>query len=109
MKVAITATGPAPDSRLDPRFGRCPYLALADTCETTMHFVSNTGAGLGSGAGTRAVQLLIDNDVHVVLTGECGPKATQALAAADIEVITGCAGTVAEVFDQFRSRKLHQL
>ena len=107
MKVAITAAGATPNSPLDPRFGRCPYFALADTGDTTMHFTSNTGARLGSGAGTRSVQLLIDNDVHTVLTGECGPKTTQALAAAGIEAITGYAGTVAEVLDQFRSGSLH--
>lgn len=108
MRVAITSAGPTPDSRLDPRFGRCPYFVLADMGDTATHFagVRNASASRAGGAGTRSAQLLIDKGIQVVLTGDCGPKATRALAAAGIDVIGGCAGTVDEVVDQFRSGKL---
>lgn len=108
MKVAVSATGPSLDSSIDPRFGRCPYFVLADIHEsnTRVASVRNANESLGGGAGIRSAQLLVDNGASVVLTGECGPKAAQALGAAGIEVIVGCSGTVAQVLQQFRSGAL---
>lgn len=108
MKIAVTSTGPDQNSPLDHRFGRCPYFILADVGDTGTHFesVSNVNASLGGGAGTASAQLMIDKGVQVVLTGNCGPKSKQALAAAGIEIVAGCTGTVDEVIDQFKAGRL---
>jgi signal transduction protein with GAF and PtsI domain len=47
--------------------------------------------------------LLADKGVSVLLTGNCGPNAFQALATAGIQVITGVAGQVREAIRRYQS------
>ncbi|MCC6490500.1 MAG: NifB/NifX family molybdenum-iron cluster-binding protein [Candidatus Hydrogenedentes bacterium] len=94
MKVAVSAEGPSLDAEVCPRFGRCPYFVIVDTKNFAFESLENVAASLGSGAGTQAARLLFDKDIKRVLTGDCGPNATEALTAAGIEIALGHGGTV---------------
>lgn len=104
MKIAISATEPSLDAAVDPRFGRCQYFIIVDP-ETMLEFeaVENTNIAAGGGAGTGAAQIIAEKGAEVVLTGSCGPKAYQALAAAGIQVITGVAGRVWDAIEGYKS------
>jgi predicted Fe-Mo cluster-binding NifX family protein len=106
MKVAVTATGPALDAAVDPRFGRCMHFVIVETDDMTFEAVDNAAMSLGGGAGIQAARLMADKGVKVVLTGNCGPNAFQTLKAAGIDVIVGCGGKVSEAVEQFKSGKL---
>jgi predicted Fe-Mo cluster-binding NifX family protein len=103
MKVAASATGATLDAALDPRFGRCPYFVLVDTDDMTFEAVENGNALLGGGAGIQSAQLMAQKGVKAVLTGNCGPNAYETLRAAGIDVVVGCAGSVSEAVERFRS------
>jgi predicted Fe-Mo cluster-binding NifX family protein len=103
MKIAVSASEPSIDAHIDERFGRCPYFVLADSDGSGFEAVENPNTNLGHGAGIQAARLLVDQGVSVVLTGRCGPKACDALAAGRIELVTGCSGTVRQVLEKFRS------
>ncbi len=107
MKVAVTATEPSVDGRVDPRFGRCPFFIIVETDDMSFQAIENTSVTLGGGAGIQSAQLMAENGVKFVLTGNCGPNAYQTLAAAGIGVIIGCSGTVAEVVEQFKAGGLN--
>jgi len=47
-----------------------------------------------------------DRGAAVVLTGSCGPNAWETLAAAGIEVVLGCQGTVQHLVDRYRAGDL---
>jgi predicted Fe-Mo cluster-binding NifX family protein len=101
MKVAISAEGPSLDSRIDPRFGRCPFLLVVDTETLEWEAVENAARAASGGAGIRTAELLADRAISHVLTGRCGPNAQTALAAAGIRIIEGCEGTAREAISRF--------
>jgi predicted Fe-Mo cluster-binding NifX family protein len=68
--------------------------------------IDNANVSLGGGAGIQSAQLMAKKGVKVVLTGSCGPNAHQTLTAADIEVVVGCHGTIAEAVERFKSGEL---
>ncbi|MFH1746566.1 MAG: NifB/NifX family molybdenum-iron cluster-binding protein [Planctomycetota bacterium] len=106
MKIAITAVEPRLDAEVDPRFGRCPYFVIVETDDMSFSGVNNTSQELGQGAGIQSAQLVADQGVRFVLTGNCGPNAHQTLSAAGIGVIVGCVGTVQSVVEQFKAGQL---
>lgn len=106
MKIAVTSVGPAPDSQVDPRFGRAACFVLVDTETLEFAAVENAGAAAGGGAGVNAAKAVIDAGAEVVLTGNCGPNAERALKAAGVKLFTGVSGTVAEAIEQYKAGKL---
>ena len=106
MKLAITATGPALDAEIDPRFGRCQYFVLVDPETMQFEVVENSGAMGGGGVGIAAAQIIAGKSVDVVITGNCGPNAYKTLSAAGIEVITGVTGKVEEAIESYKSGNL---
>jgi predicted Fe-Mo cluster-binding NifX family protein len=106
MKVAISAEGPSLDSRIDPRFGRCPFLLVVDTETLDWEAIENAARAASGGAGIRTAELLADRAISHVLTGRCGPNAQTALAAAGIRIIEGCEGTAREAVARFSAGEL---
>jgi predicted Fe-Mo cluster-binding NifX family protein len=100
MKIAVSASSSSVDAELDERFGRCRCFVVADPEGAVLDPVENRHAG-GSAAGIQAARLLADRGVSVVLTGRCGPNASDTLEAAGIQVVTGCGGIVRRVLDRF--------
>ncbi len=97
MKVAVSATGPTPDSNVDPRFGRCAWFVVYDTTDGTFESIDNAASvSAASGAGVQTVSRVAQAGVKRVVTGQCGPKATQGLTSSGIEIVTGASGTVRE-------------
>ncbi len=86
MKLAISSNGKELNSLLDPRLGRCPFFAFYDTDDEKWSFLSNPGAREGSGAGIKASQFLIEQQVGILLTGDVGPNASRILNAAEIKI-----------------------
>ena len=107
MRVAVTAAGASLDAQVDPRFGRCPCFLVIDTESMDFEAVENPNVALGGGAGIQSGQLMAEKDVQIVLTGNCGPNAYQALSAAGIQIIVGCSGVVREVIEQFKAGRLN--
>jgi predicted Fe-Mo cluster-binding NifX family protein len=101
MKIAISATGPSLDAPIDERFGRCPCFVIATPGDAEIESVVNSCANHGQGAGIQAARLMAEHGISVVLTGRCGPNASDTLAAAGVSVVTGCRGTVREAIDRF--------
>ena len=106
MKIAITATGPTLEAKVDPRFGRCPCFLFVETGDLSFDAVENPSVALGGGAGIQSAQLMAEHGVKHVLTGNCGPNAYQTLSAAGIGVIIGCSGPVRQVIEQYKSGQL---
>ena len=103
--IAVTAVEPSLDAVVDPRFGRCPYFVLVDTEGKMLEAVKNTSTTRGN-AGVQATEMLVKKGVKVLLTGQCGPSASAALATADIQVVQGCSGTVRAAIKQFKTEPL---
>lgn len=105
-KIAVTAAESSLDAAVDPRFGRCPYFILVDSKGESFEALKNTNADSGNAAGVQSAQVIAAKGVKVLLTGKCGPKATDALSAVGIQVIQGCSGTARDVIAQYKAGKL---
>ena len=109
MIITETAKGPNLDDKVEPRFGRCSYFFIIDT--ETMNFKAqeNSSIALGGGAGIQSGQVLSDNEVHALLTGNCGPNAFRTLEAAGIKVVTGVDGTVRHAVEKYKSGNISEV
>ena len=106
MKIAVSATSDGLDAEVDPRFGRCQYFVIVDPQNMEFEALDNSSAIAAGGAGISAAQMIADNGVEVVLTGNCGPNAYQTLSAAGIQVITGVSGRIKDAVEAYNAGKL---
>ena len=106
MKIAVSVSGQSLDDQVDPRFGRCQNFLVVDTDTMEFKVVANTAASQGGGAGIAAAQMIVDEGVEAVLTGNCGPNAFEVLEKAGIRVFTSVTGTIKEVVESYKSGKL---
>jgi predicted Fe-Mo cluster-binding NifX family protein len=109
LRIAVSATSESLDSQIDPRFGRCPYFVIVDSETMKFEAVPNTASGAMSGAGIQAAQIVAGRGVKVVVTGNVGPNAFQALSSTGINIITGVFGTVREAVEKFKSGQLQKI
>ena len=90
------------NSKVDPRFGRCPYFIIVDTQTLEFEAIRNPNIESMGGAGIQSAQLVASKRVKAVLTGNVGPNAFQTLQAAGIEVFTGASGIVKEAIEKYK-------
>ena len=106
MKICVSATANNLEAQLDPRFGRCLYLVIVDSETMQFEAIPNMAAGASAGAGIQAAQTIANKSVKLLITGNVGPKAFQALSAAGIEIATGAFGTVRETVEKYQRGEL---
>lgn len=93
MKIAISSTGPSMHDRVDPRFGRAAGFVIVDLETGASQYLDNGRAQmLGHGAGLQAAETIARAGAKVLLTGQVGPKAFQALSAAGINIVQNMEG-----------------
>jgi len=110
MKIAVSAEGPDVSSPVDPRFGRAAYFIIYDLDQNTFESLPNAdNAGATQGAGIQAAQLVARHSVDLVVSGNMGPKAFEALRAAGIKIVAWNEGTVAEAVELIRSGRFQSL
>jgi predicted Fe-Mo cluster-binding NifX family protein len=108
MKLIVTSTGKDLDAAVDPRFGRAQYLTLVETEGLAFEATENPGLQASGGAGVQAAQLAAAAGARAVLTGNVGPNAYHALAAAGIKVYIGAAGTVRQAVAAYTRGELQE-
>lgn len=105
MKVAVSSEGPTLQDMVDPRFGRAGGFVVVDT-ETMESSYLDNGASQAQahGAGLQAAQRIADAGARVLLTGQVGPKAFQALGAVGIAVGQDMQGlTVGQAVERYKA------
>ncbi len=106
MKVAVSSTGNDLTSQIDSRFGRCMYFVIVETDDMSFDAFNNENIVLSGSAGIQSAGFVSSKGAKAVLTGNCGPKAMQALTAGGIEVFVGQAGTIEEAVEKFKNGNL---
>ena len=101
MKIAVTAKGGSLNAQMDERFGRCEYFIIVDSETMRFNAVFNPSINASGGAGPLAVKKIAEYDAKVLITGNVGGNALQALEAAGIKVVSGTTGTVKEVVETY--------
>jgi predicted Fe-Mo cluster-binding NifX family protein len=96
-RIALTVGSPGLDVEIEPRFGRSAFILLVDPETMWWESLANPGWDARGGAGIRVAQVLSDEHVSDVVSGEFGPKAQQALETAGITMHRCGPGTTARI------------
>ena len=108
MKIAISATE---DSKVDQRFGRCSKFKIVEIEEKkvkSQREIDNSAAMQSGGAGIKAAQILGEEKVEAVITGNLGPNATMTLKQLGIKVFQA-EGEIDKAIDMFLEDKLKKI
>lgn len=111
MKIAVSSQDKDINSEVDDIFGRCPYFIIADIEDKKIKeskTIENTNVNQMGGAGIATAQMMAENDVNAVITGNVGPRAFDVLKQFSIDVYSG-KGSVKEALQKFIDGKLEKI
>ena len=111
MKIAISSTGKGFNSDVDSRFGRCPFYIIIEIENKKIKnekTIENPAMMQPGGAGIAAAQLIGNEKVEAVITGNMGPNAFSVLQQLGIDVYQGT-GIIKDVVQQFIDGKLTKI
>jgi len=109
VNIAVTSEGNDLDSKVDPRFGRTANFIIVDPDTMAFEVVENSqNLNLPQGAGIQAGKTVVDHNVDVLLTGNCGPKAFKVLQSGGVKVFTGVTGRVRDALLQYKNNELKE-
>lgn len=103
MLIAIPVEKKALDAPVSPTFGRSPFICIYNTDTAKAVFLDNSAAMAQGGAGIKAAQTLVDNNVEVLLAPRCGQNAVDVLKSAQIATYRSITGSAAENLSKFNS------
>ncbi|MBE5965595.1 MAG: dinitrogenase iron-molybdenum cofactor biosynthesis protein [Lachnospiraceae bacterium] len=106
MKIAIPVDEKDIRSNVCISFGRTPYFLFYDTETKESVFLDNSAVASTGGAGIKAAQVIVDNEVNVLLTPRCGQNAADVLKAADIKIFKTANASAKENIEDYISGNL---
>lgn len=110
MKIAVSSRGQTLQDQLGHSFGRCTGFVVYDTDTKTSSFLDNSRQqDQGQGAGIQTVKMLSAAGIDVVITGQLGPNAMQALNQTQIQAFSSSVGTVQEAIEAWQRNELQHI
>lgn len=106
MKLAVPVDGSSMQTSVCQSFGRAPYFLIYDTETEEARFFKNDAAAAQGGAGIRAAQWIVDQDVQALLTPRCGNNAALVLQAANIKIYKTQGDSLEENIRAFATEEL---
>ncbi|MHA1167319.1 MAG: NifB/NifX family molybdenum-iron cluster-binding protein [Candidatus Hodarchaeales archaeon] len=115
MKIAVSAQSKEVEAFIDPRFGRCAQFLIFDLDLENEDFTAlkpvvldNAAINATGGAGIQAAQMIIDEGIEIVITGNLGPNASRVLSTGNI-VSYSAEGSVIEALKSLKDKKLPKI
>ena len=110
MKIAVSAQGKTLQDAFDPSFGRCFGFILYDTESQAVSFLDNSqNQNLAQWAGIQAAQAVSSSGSDVLITGQVGPNAMQALSHSQMKIFASSARTVQEAIQAWEQNMLQPI
>ncbi len=108
MKIAVTSTHPTLDTPVGTKLHSSKYLLIIDPelivdPDTIEYKIMMNPVMMVSGPAMWELftQELLQEDVQILLSGDCNSNATESLAHAGIQIIGGMSGSVRSAIKQF--------
>lgn len=110
MKIAVSSKGQAMQDPVDPSFGRCPGFVVYDSNSQTSTYLDNSqNQNLPQGAGIQTAQLVTKAGADVIISGQIGPKALEALSHTQVQLFATSAQTVQEAIQAWERNELQPI
>ena len=109
MKVAISVTKPEREAELDVRFGRAAAFLIVDTETDEWQGYINPAVNAPGGAGIQAAQFVVRQGAEAAISGAFGPKAYDALAAANVAMYRAEPGMETDLVQKLKDGELEMV
>lgn len=100
MKIAITALGKNLNAQLSDKPGTASHLLVMDMLSKEMIWFEGPGKS-GPGTGLQFITMAVNEKCDAFLTGWLSPVSQRQLEARGVTVVTGMAGKITQVLEQF--------
>jgi len=108
MKTAVTAARTDKNAAFDSRFGRCGAFHIYDD-NGFVKAIDNTAAASAHGAGVAAANIVVEEGVDSVITGNAGPNAFRVLQSANIKICRSTASAIPEAVEKMKKGELEEI
>ncbi len=110
MKIAIATEQENLNSQINQTFGRAPLFLIYNTEDKTSTFIKNEAMNAAGGAGIKASQFLVDQDIDSVICFRLGENAVKVLSGANINLYSAQANkSIQENIELLLNDKLEAL
>lgn len=106
MIIAMPTDEESMKSNVCISFGRTPYFLIYDTDTRDYVFLDNKAASSQGGAGIKAAQLLVDNEIDALITPRCGENAADVIKAANIKMFKTISNSIYDNIEALSDGKL---
>lgn len=86
MKIALPVKARSLQSEISDTFGRTEYFLIYDMENKTAEYIDNSAAASQGGAGIKAAQTVVDQNVEALLTPQCGENAARVMQPNGIRI-----------------------
>ena len=86
MKIALPVKARSLQAEISDTFGRTEYFLIYDTENKTAEYIDNSAAASQGGAGIKAAQTVVDQNVEALLTPQCGENAARVMQPNGIRI-----------------------
>jgi len=101
MKIAVPSTEPTLEGYVANRIGTASYLLIIETYDMSFEAIDAPPQSSGSGAGVRALALVMDKGAEVILVGYISPFIVNGFADQGIKIVIQVSGKVAETVKNY--------
>ncbi len=103
MKIAVTSTFPSIYARVGAKLPSSDYLLIIDIDTMEYEAMMNPLLALSGPAMWKLfVQELLQEDVRIILSGDCNSNVSKSLGRAGLQIIGGMSGSVCSAVKQFK-------
>jgi predicted Fe-Mo cluster-binding NifX family protein len=106
VKIALPVESKGMEENICQSFGRTPYFLVYNTETKDDAYIDNSAISSQGGAGIKAAQVIVDNDVSILITPRCGENAAAVINGADIKIYKSISGTVKDNIKAFNEGRL---
>ncbi|MDW5300616.1 MAG: NifB/NifX family molybdenum-iron cluster-binding protein [Sedimentibacter sp.] len=106
MKIAIPVNEASMESNICISFGRAPYYLIYETDTKESTFLNNIAATSQGGAGIRAAQSLVDNNIEALIVPRSGGNAADVINQANIKMYKTINDSISDNINAFNEGKL---
>lgn len=106
MKIGIPVEKKDESTQVAKSFGRSSDFFIYNTKTKDSMFIENQAKNSRGGAGITAAQTIVDNDIEILLTPQCGENAAEVLEKADIKIYKTEGVDLQENISKFINKKL---
>lgn len=109
MLVGIPVDKDVMEANISNHFGRTEFFLIWNSENEESVFINNDAMNAQGGAGIKAAQLLVDQNIDAIISPRLGQNAFEVINAADIKIYESEGKSLKDNLDKLKNGKLSPL